>query len=45
MIVGATSLATGYFIMGTSMAATAGIMALVLIGILKRQAATTAPEA
>lgn len=45
MIVGATSLSTGYFIMGTIMVAIAGIMALVLMGILKRQAATTAPEA
>jgi len=45
MITGATSLATGFFIMGTIKGAIAGIMALVLIGILKRQAATTAPEA
>ncbi|MBT6285045.1 MAG: MFS transporter [Rhodospirillaceae bacterium] len=43
-IVGATSLAIGFFIMGTIMVAIAGIMAIVLIGILKRQAATPAPE-
>ena len=43
-IVGATSLAIGFFIMGTIMVAIAGIMAIVLIGILKRQAATPTPE-
>ena len=44
-IVAATeSLAAGFFITGAIMVGIAGIMALVLIGILKRQAATTAPE-
>lgn len=43
-IVGATSLATGFFIMGTIMVGIAGIMAIVLIKILKRQAATPTTE-
>ena len=43
-IVGATSLAAGFFIMGTIMVGIAGIMAIVLIKILKRQAATPTTE-
>lgn len=43
-IVGATSLATGFFLMGTIMVGIAGIMAIVLIGILKKQAATPTAE-
>lgn len=43
-IVAATSLAAGFFIMGAIMVAIAGIMAIVLIGILKKQAATPQTE-
>jgi sugar phosphate permease len=44
VIVGATTLATGFFVMGAISVAIAGIMALVLIRILKKQAAMPVTE-
>lgn len=44
VIVGATSLATGFFVMGAIIVGIAGIMAIVLLGILKKQAAAPIQE-
>jgi MFS family permease len=44
VIVGATTLATGFFVMGAISVAIAGIMALVLIRILKKQAVMPVTE-
>lgn len=43
-IVGATSLATGFFVMGGIIVGIAAIMGIVLIGILRKQAATPVVE-